>query len=131
MDQDTLEKALAAMPPARRAALDAPLRGGWAPVVGINLYEVPEENWERHQELVRLLDAAAATQVRQGARIHLLAAWPGDGVRHVLWVNWFPRAEFFLMGGATAEEQALLEEWLGLIRNRIWHVGEDLTSQVA
>jgi hypothetical protein len=130
MDQGEIDRALAAMPARRRAVLEAPLRGGWASVVGINLYDVPEENWERHQELVRLLDAAPASWVKEGACIHLLAAWPGEGVRHVLWVNWFPRADFFLKESGAPEELALLDEWLGLIRDRVWHIGQDLTAEV-
>src|SRR5436190_17849852 len=111
------------MAPERRAVLEQLLREAWAPVVGINLYDVPEDKWERHTELVRLLGPSAAAWPQRG-RIHVLAAWRGEGVRHVLWVNWFPSASAFLGGAATAEEQALLDEWLGLIQQRTWHVGE-------
>jgi steroid delta-isomerase-like uncharacterized protein len=118
------------MSPARRAVLEQPLREAWAPVVGINVYDVPDAEWERHQQLVRELGPSPAAWPRRG-RIHLLAAWRGDGVRHVVWVNWFPEAAAFLGGEATHDEQAALDEWLSLIRGRTWHVAQDFTAEVA
>ena len=117
------------MSPARRAVLERPLREAWAPVVGINLYDVSDSDWERHTALVRQLGPSPAAWPRRG-RIHVLAAWRGAGIRHVLWVNWFPDAAAFLGGNATADEQALLDEWLALIRDRSWSVGQDFTAEV-
>jgi len=118
------------MPPDRRAVLEQALREGWSPVVGINLYEVAEQDWQQHLELVRQLGPAPRSWLDSGARIHLLAAWRGPDSRHVLWVNWFPTADTYLAGAATPDEEELLNSWRSLIHNREWHVGEDLTQSV-
>jgi hypothetical protein len=127
---DVVERALVGMAAERRMVLEQPLRDGWAPVVGINLYEVPDDQWQHHVELVRRLGPSPAAWLESGARIQLLAAWRGQGVRHVLWVNWFPAADVFLGPPPTPDEQAVLDEWLSVIRHRTWHVGEDFTHPV-
>ena len=128
-----IEKRIGQMDTLRAAVLRTPLREAWAPVVGLNLYEVANHDWQRHQELVKKLKAAPQSWVDAGARIHLLARWRDEespGVHQVIWVNWFPSAEAFLGDEATDAERRDLEEWFSLIRNRRWFVAEDVTGVV-
>ena len=130
---DEIEMGLAGMDVQRAQVLDRPLREGWAPVVGVNLYEVADEDWERHQELVNKLKAAPQSWVDEGARIRLLARWRAEdspGIHQVIWVNWFPSAYAFLGPEATDSERHDLEEWLSIIRNRQWFVAEEVTAAV-
>ena len=115
------------------AVLGRPLREAWAPVVGLNLYEVSNDDWPRHQELIERLKAAPQSWVDAGARIHLVAHWRDEdspAVHQVIWVNWFPSAESFLGDAATDAERRDLEEWFSIIRNRRWLVAEDVTGAV-
>src|ERR1051326_46132 len=131
LDSTLVERALAGMNAQGRAVLEQPRRESWAPVVGINLYDVAEQDWQRHLDLVRQLGPSPLAWVERGARVHLLAAWRGAGVRHVVWINWFPAANLFLGADATPQEQAQLAEWLAMIGDRTWHVAEDFTHLVA
>ena len=128
-----IEKRIGQMDAVHAAVLGTPLREGWAPVVGLNLYEVADRDWQRHQELVEKLKAAPQSWVDAGARIHRLARWRDEespGAHQVVWVNWFPSAEAFLGDEATDTERRDLEEWFSIIRNRRWVVAEDVTGVV-
>ena len=128
-----IEERIGTMDALHAAVLSRPLREGWAPAVGLNLYEVADEDWPRHQELVEKLKAAPQTWVDRGARIQLLARWRDDdspGFQQVIWVNWFPTIEAFLGESATDSERDDLNEWYSIITNRRWYVGEDVTAEV-